>query len=306
MTDTQNLPKQPLAEVFGYPIDNFSKNAERHRRLKLCPFNNKVPNCTKSRAKNPIGVCSVYDASQTATITCPIRFREDWYIAEDAASFFFPQGTNFTSLTEVRLNDKYGKAAGNIDIVLVSYDDAGRLTDFGSLEVQATYISGTISTPFNHYMADPLKNASFDWRGHENYPRPDYLSSSRKRLAPQLIYKGGILHAWQKKMAVAVDRQFFTALPSMEAVEKDDAELVWLVYDLKHDSTDNLRHLTLAQTVYTRFIPALDKITRSEPGDVQQFINLLQTKLSEVLTMGASAGTTPDSISLQDAEDIIE
>jgi Restriction endonuclease NotI len=129
MKDTQNLPEQPLAEVFGYPIDNFSKSAERHRRLKLCPFNNKVPNRTKSRAKKPIGVCSIYDASQTATITCPIRFREDWYIAEDAASFFFPQGTNFTSLTEVRLNDKYGKTAGNIDIVLVAYDDAGRLTD---------------------------------------------------------------------------------------------------------------------------------------------------------------------------------
>jgi len=91
MTDEQKLPKQPLAEVFGYPTDNFSPQAERHRRLKLCPFNNKVPNCTKSRAKNPIGVCSVYDANQAATIPCPIRFREDWYIAEHAASFFFPR-----------------------------------------------------------------------------------------------------------------------------------------------------------------------------------------------------------------------
>ncbi|MGH2480748.1 MAG: NotI family restriction endonuclease, partial [Ktedonobacteraceae bacterium] len=145
MSETQNLPKQPLAEVFGYPIDNFSPQAERYRRLKLCPFHNKVPHCTKSRAKNPIGVCSVYDTSNIATITCPIRFREDWYIAEHAASFFFPQGTNFTSLTEVRLNDKHGKTAGNIDIVLVSYDDTGRLRDFGSLEVQAVYTSGTIS-----------------------------------------------------------------------------------------------------------------------------------------------------------------
>jgi Restriction endonuclease NotI len=46
-------------------------------------------------------------------------------------------------------------------------------------------------------------------------------------------------------MAVAVDSQFFTALPSIEVVEKDDAELVWLVYDLKHDSAEKLRHLTL-------------------------------------------------------------
>ncbi len=306
MENAQNLPKQPLAEVFGYPIDNFSPEAERHRRLKLCPFNNKVPNCTKSRAKNPIGVCSVFDASQTATVTCPIRFREDWYIAEHAASFFFPQGGNFTSLIEVKLNDKYGKTAGNIDVVLVSYDDAGHFTDFGSLEVQAVYISGTISTPFNYYMADPGKNANLDWRRHENYPRPDYLSSSRKRLAPQLIYKGGILHAWRKKMAVAVDSQFFATLPSMEEVDMSEAELAWLVYDLKHNQAEKRRHLTLARTVYTRFIPTLDKITKSEPGDMQEFIDLLQTKLDEVLAMGTGIGTTPDTASLQDIVETVD
>jgi restriction endonuclease NotI len=87
------------------------------------------------------------------------------------------------------LNDKFGKSAGNIDIVLVSYDELGRLKDFGSLEVQAVYTSGTISAPFKQYIADPAKNVNLDWRRHKNYPRPDFLSSSRKRLAPQLIYK---------------------------------------------------------------------------------------------------------------------
>ena len=306
MEDAQKLPRQPLAEVFGYPIDNFSPQAERHRRLKLCPFNNKVPNCTKSRAKAPIGVCSVYDANQSATITCPIRFREDWYIAEHAASFFFPQGANFTSLTEVRLNDRYGKTAGNIDIVLVSYDAAGRIIDFGSLEVQAVYISGTISTPFNYYMSDSVKRAHFDWQKRGSYPRPDYLSSSRKRLAPQLIYKGGILHSWHKKMAVAVDSQFFATLPLMEAVSADEADLAWLIYDLIYNPAENCRHLTLVHTAYTRFLPALDRITRSEAGDVQEFVDLLQAKLDEILAGGTGIGTTPDVQSLQDAEDLLE
>lgn len=306
MERPQDLPKQPLAEVFGYPIDNFSQAAERHRRLHLCPFNNKVPNCTKSRVENPIGVCSVYDASQTATVTCPIRFREDWYIVEHAASFFFPEGVNFTSLTEVKLNDKFGKSAGNIDIVLVSYDDVGRLKDFGSLEVQAVYTSGTISAPFQQYIADPAKNANLNWRRHKNYPRPDFLSSSRKRLAPQLIYKGGILHAWKKKMAVAVDSQFFATLPSMEEVARDEAELAWIVYDLKHDIVENRRHLTLARTVYTRFIPTLDRITKSEPGEVQEFVDFLQDKLNEVLSMGSGIANTPDTASLQDIVETIE
>ena len=135
----------------------------------------------------------------------------------------------------------------------------GNWLDFGALEVQAVYISGTVSTPFHHYLADPTKNANFDWSRHKNYPRPDYLSSSRKRLAPQLIYKGGILHAWQKKMAVSVDTQFFATLPALDTVDKSEADLAWLVYDLRHDQKQNRRRLTLTQTVYTRFDPALER-----------------------------------------------
>jgi hypothetical protein len=136
------MARHPLAEVFGFPISNFSAEANRHRAKRLCPYNNKVPNCTKDKAKDPLGVCSVYDNSSIA-ITCPIRFRQDWLIADDAASFFFPPNVAWTSLTEVRLSDKSGRSAGNIDIVLVAYDDHGRVLDFGALEVQQ-YISQEI------------------------------------------------------------------------------------------------------------------------------------------------------------------
>lgn len=32
-----NMKNQPLAEVFGFPTANFSRQAERYRKLKLCP-----------------------------------------------------------------------------------------------------------------------------------------------------------------------------------------------------------------------------------------------------------------------------
>ena len=70
------MPKHPLAEVFGFPPDNFSTEAKRYRRLRLCPYNNKVPFCTKDKANDPLGVCSVFDGDNTA-ITCPIRFAND-------------------------------------------------------------------------------------------------------------------------------------------------------------------------------------------------------------------------------------
>lgn len=289
------MAKQPLAEVFGFPIDNVSSDADRYRKNKLCPFNNKVPSCTKDKAENPLGVCSVLDGDSVA-ITCPIRFRQDWLIAEDAAAFFFPAGTSWTSLIEVRINDRYNKSAGNIDVVLVSYDDAGRILDFGALEVQAVYISGNIRKAFEYYMENPAGRGDMDWTKERFYPRPDYLSSSRKRLAPQLIYKGGILHAWSKKQAVAVDSSFFNTLPTMMEVDKSEAEMAWLVYDLQLDQQQKRYKLERFRTVYTQFDTALEKITRAEAGDIQYFMGHLQEKLDAKLENGHS----PDAPTLAD------
>ena len=88
--------EHPLAEVFGFPINNQSAEAFRHREKRLCPFNNRVPNCTKDKANDPLGVCSVFEGNSVA-ITCPVRFREHWVIADDAAAFFFPPGARWTS-----------------------------------------------------------------------------------------------------------------------------------------------------------------------------------------------------------------
>jgi hypothetical protein len=202
------LIQQPLAEVFGHLPTDQSDRAARYRARRLCPFNNKVPNCTKDKAKDPLGVCSIYYEDEPV-VTCPIRFREDWIIADDAAAFLFEEGVQWTSLTEVRLNDAHHKSAGNIDVVLVAYGDKGNVVDFDALEIQAVYISGNVREPFAHYMAEPTTRASMNWTKEPNYPRPDFLSSSRKRLVPQLLYKGEILHTWRKKIAVAMNRSFF-------------------------------------------------------------------------------------------------
>ena len=101
------MPKQPLAEIFGFPAAICRPEAERYRTNKLCPYNNKVPSCTKDKAKNPLGVCTVFDGDSVA-ITCPIRFRQDWFIIEDAAHFLFPPGVSWTSIQEIRLNDANG------------------------------------------------------------------------------------------------------------------------------------------------------------------------------------------------------
>lgn len=281
-----NQEKQPLAEVFGYPVTNQSSDANRYRTRRLCPFNNKVPNCTKDKAKNPLGVCSVLHNGDPV-ITCPIRFREDWLITDAAASFFFPETTAWTSLTEVRLNDANGKSAGNIDVVLVSYDDNGTVTDFGALEVQAVYISGNVREPFEFFIKNSAKRAFLNWAGQPNYPRPDFLSSSRKRLAPQLLFKGGILHSWRKKSAVALNKSFFDTLPKLSTVEKDKADIAWLIYDLELISINGQERYKLTKTdeVFTQFEPALQSITTPIPGDMSEFMMSLQERFDEQLVI---------------------
>lgn len=277
---------QPLAEVFGHLTMDHTERAVRYRSRRLCPFNNKVPNCTKDKAKNPLGVCTIYHDNHPV-ITCPIRFREGWIIADDAACFFFREGTAWSSLTEVRLNDLYGKTAGNIDVILVAYDNNGKVYDFGALEIQAVYISGNVRDPFEYFMKDPKGRASMDWSKEPNYPRPDYLSSSRKRLVPQLLFKGGILHSWEKKIAVALNKSFFATLPNIKQVPKSDADIAWLIYDLElvpgQGKEPGRYSLKKVDEIFTEFEPALFSITTPSPGKVEDFMKLLQEKLDEQL-----------------------
>lgn len=288
------MADNPLHEVFGFPTDNMSEEARTHREQKLCPFNNKVSNCTKDKAENPLGVCSITNGG-SPTITCPVRFREHWRIAADAAAFFGFSSGSCTSLSEVRLNDKNGRSAGNIDLVIASCDEHGRITDFGSLEVQAVYISGNVRQPFEHYMKDPEGRKDMAWT--TTRVRADYLSSSRKRLIPQLIYKGGILKAWGKKQAVALHRTFFETLPKPPSVSREKAEMAWFVYDFVRDATANVYNLHLTETIYTEFEPALLRITSPEPGPVNKFVTDLQKKLDQKRKSPLDARTSGDTVS---------
>jgi hypothetical protein len=229
-----------------------------------------------------------------AVITCPIRFREEWLIAEDGARFFFDGDSPWTSIAEVRLTDNDGNTAGNIDLVLVSYDSQGQVLDFGSLEIQAVYISGNIRRPFESYISFKQRPTHFEWNG-PNFPKADFLSSSRKRLAPQMLYKGGILKAWGKKQAVALQTSFFRTLPKLKEVPKEEADIAWLLYDLELDKHGTRFRLTQERIVYTEFESALVQITTAKPGKVEDFIEVLQQKLDEKLE-----GNPPDAPTLTD------
>jgi hypothetical protein len=274
--ETNSKKSQPLSEIFGFPIDNQSERAVRYLNNRLCPFNNIVSNCTKNSIESPLGVCSLNYKNQ-AVIICPVRFREDWKIMSDAATFIFEEKTAWTHLGEIKIKDKFGKSAGNIDYVLVSYDDKGRILNFGSLEVQSVYISGNLTGPFNAYMENPTKE--FRWTQAIKYPKPDYLSSSRKRLIPQIIAKGSILKQWNKKQAVALQTSFYNTLPPLPEISKDKADFAFFLYDLVSVKNEKRLELTLKRVVYTKYDTALEQIAKFEAGSLTDFTDLLQKKL---------------------------
>ncbi len=289
------MPKNPLAEVFGYPVDNMSQDAINHRNNSLCPYHNSSGlKCTKNSATDPLGVCTIWDGNDLV-VTCPVRFRQNLRIIADAVSFFFP-GVRTVPLTEVRLKDKNGKSAGNIDIVIVALNDEDEIVDFGAVEVQAVYISGNVRKVFREYMKDPAINFAMEWPS-KNYPKPDYLSSSRKRLAPQLIYKGSILQQWGKKMAVVVHQGFFDQLPSLEQVKESEAEIAWMIYDLRHDTAANRYLLESVDVKYTKFESALNTITTPAIGDMADFVKSLKGRIKSGKYMGSpQASEVPPEI----------
>ena len=284
-----NESVQPLAEVFGFPINNETERAKRYKNDKLCPFNNVVSNCTKNSIEFPLGVCSLYHKT-TPIIICPVRFREDWKIISDAAGFIFEKKAAWTHVGEVRLHDKHGKSAGNIDYVLVSYDSKGRVIDFGSVEVQSVYISGNLTGPFTSYLENP--KPGFKWQHALKYPKPDYLSSSRKRLVPQIVAKGSILNQWNKKQVIVLQTKFYDTIPPLPEVNKKDSDFALFLYDLIPDKGKQAFSLKLKNVVYTKFKSALEHIARFEAGRIDKFKEILQKKLDIKRRMDGDANNS--------------
>lgn len=211
-----------------------------------CPFQRGQPKCNKAG-----GVCSIqqYEESTDGGIerpvgapvtTCPKRFEEDDELTRWLAEIVsFPwTGTQLAREVPFLRSSSTGKAAGMIDLVVARA--ASEALRWYGLEIQAVYFSG-------HGMAQDFEAV----RDHPDQPpfptgirRPDWRSSSAKRLMPQLQIKVPTLRRWGSKLAVAVDEPFFNSLggPS-ESPSHDlsDGDIIWLVPELKNTSDGRFR-----------------------------------------------------------------
>ena len=235
-----------IAEWYGAPFANMPPD-RRQALAKValdadavpptCPFQQGGIPCRKKG-----GVCSIQhyrrrpaphedrigERAGTPVITCPHRFDQGNLIPKWLAQVVgFDEAESFLAREVPFMHSpSTGRPAGRIDLVLANSDKD--FIWFG-LEIQAVYFSGTgMRTEFERLALDadklpPSPNA---------VRRPDWRSSSAKRLMPQLQIKAPTLRRWGTKLAVAVDMPFFDAIggPSRKVSQDlDEGDIIWLV-----------------------------------------------------------------------------
>lgn len=203
-----------------------------------CPYQKGRPPCRKHG-----GVCSLQRYGKGVddrigapegdpAIVCPARLEEGRMLVGWLAEIvgFRPEEVAVAREVPFMRGTGTNKPAGKIDLV-VAKADGDELKWYG-LEMQAVYFSGkAMQSEFVRLRGDSHPKPPFP----DSVRRPDWRSSSAKRLMPQLQIKVPTLRRWASKIAVAMDRPFFRSLggPSPNfSRDLDDGAVIWLVPEL--------------------------------------------------------------------------
>ncbi len=296
------MPRYGIAEWYGHRLAEMTLPERRelastalHHKDELppCPFQKGLPTCRKSG-----GVCSIQlyrddgagyaSASEDGpVIVCPARFEQgDLLISWLGEIVGFPRA-NMYMAREVPFMESIAtsKPAGKIDLV-VARTDQGRLEWYG-LEIQAVYFSGPgMSSEFRALLDE--ESPSIPYPSHTR--RPDWRSSSAKRLMPQLQVKVPTVRRWGAKMAVAVDQPFFEAIggPSPNfSRDLGDGDIIWLVPKLVLGDEGTYR-LEKAHWEVLTLEASNEKLLAARTIQQSEFEAILRSKLthSPLLTGG--------------------
>lgn len=235
-----------------------------------CPFQPGTPPCRK-----PGGVCSIRSGDESPVITCPRRFDHGDLLPRWLAKIVGFAEVYLASEVPFMRSPSTGRSAGRIDLVVAK---DGEASSWFGLEVQAVYFSGSgMQADFEQLLrsTDVLPPKPTALR------RPDWRSSSAKRLMPQLQVKAPTLRRWATKLAVAVDRPFFDAIggPSKSpSRDLNDGDIVWLVPRVTEDFQLVDHHWEVLSLEASS-----EKLLAAETMKREEFENSLRAKLRRVI-----------------------
>ena len=288
-----------VAEWYGIPLTGlsaaqrrqFSAQASQGRRgAPACPFQDGAPSCRKSG-----GVCSLRRYEQSAdgrlgepvgepVIVCPSRFEEDKLLVRWLAEIvgFEPGEAMVAREVPFMEGTETNKAAGKIDLVVAKSSNGGLA--WHGLEIQAVYFSGEGMQSEFESLGDEQPTPPFP----NAIRRPDWRSSSAKRLMPQLQIKAPTLRRWGSKIAVAVDRPFFDAIggPSpAPSRDLNDGDVIWLVPELVPDGARN--RLVRGHWEVLTLEQSGEKLLAARTVRREAFEQTLRAKLRPLSALGA-------------------
>ena len=271
------MARYGIAEWFGIPYGAMpATERQRMARAALgeagpppCPFQSGTPVCRKRG-----GVCSIREGDNPPVIVCPKRFSAGnllpKWLAEIAG---FPEVYLASEVPFMR-SPSTGRDAGRIDLV-VAMDGAASI--WIGLEIQTVYFSG------DRMNSDFRMILNHDGE-HPPVPigtrRPDWRSSSAKRLMPQLQIKVPTLRRWGTKLAVAVDLPFFKAIggpTTSRSTDLNDGDIIWVVPRID----ENFQLVTQHWEVLS-LEESCEKLLSAETVKRNEFEDALRSKLVRI------------------------
>ena len=279
-----------IAEWYGEPFARMSAARRQELAAFALGLDDDAPQCpfqqNKIRCNKKGGVCSIQkyrkmtaerladrvgESVDSLVITCPKRFEQHNLIPRWLADIVGFDNVFLAREVPFMRSPSTGLPAGRIDLVLAGSDTA---SEWFGLEIQAVYFSGKgMQAEFELLQSDngQLPPAPTAVR------RPDWRSSSAKRLMPQLQIKAPTLRRWSTKLAVAVDLPFFEAIggasenPSQDLNEGD---IIWLVPRISENYQLEASHWEVLSLEESS-----EKLINAETIKRQEFEEALRKKL---------------------------
>ena len=290
------MPRYGIAEWFGSPLVALSpeermkvaSSALGQERPLPCPFKPGLPSCSKAG-----GVCSIQlydegpngrmgDSLGVPVITCPTRFEQDHLLVRWLAEIvgFSPDEAKIAREIPFMQSLTTDKPAGKIDLIVAK--TVGDRLEWYGLEIQAVYFSGQgMSSQFEILAAD--EETIPPYPNHTR--RPDWRSSSAKRLMPQLQVKVPTVRRWNSKIAVAVDSPFFDSIggPSDHSTQDiNDGDIIWLVPELSWDDIEGRFRLSRGHWEVLTLEDTNNKLLSARTVARDSFENILRERLSSL------------------------
>jgi len=263
-------------EIFGYPVDVTSGEAQAAMRNHWCPFVG-GPCSKKTRLVDyPMGVCSVVYRGESIAI-CPVRFRQNDLVFRDVAMLHFRGLNNLVVFSEVAV-----RPAGSFDFVIVKHRPlSSDVEGFAIVEFQTggTTSTGRLVQALRDAVAgEPIEGVTYGFG--MNY------ADIWKRSLTQVLTKGIAAESWGERVYWVLQEQVYRYLVGRYKLGhlryNPDHSTVFLIYDMqRREQTYQLVRKGIESATVDRLFRAFRR--NLELPSKEEFVARLQHRLKSRL-----------------------